>query len=82
MNEVIRANNKFFTVPVGYRKLYWQFAKPGQRVFIAGTRDGRPWAYGPHIVVDQHKKVLKNERGQRFVEQTDGVLVKLLEKQV
>ena len=59
-----------FTVPDGYRKLLWEDAKEGQKVFIIGTRGmGEfPFAYGPHTVVSAELRQLKNLEGRVFLQ--------------
>lgn len=75
-NKIIASGNRAFDIPEGYSKVYWGCLDPGREVYIVGTDNGVPRAYGPHIVVDPRKKVLVNSRGSQFFEQTDGVLVK------
>lgn len=76
-NKILASGGREFVIPEGYQKVYWECLSPGREVYIVGTNDGTPWAYGPHTVVDTEKKILVNSRGSQFYEQTDGLLVKI-----
>ena len=46
----------------------WKDVYAGQTVYLAGTHLGDFLAYGPHIVVDPVKMVLKNRNQECFLQ--------------
>lgn len=68
--------NKRFQIPDGYVGVGWDDVKEGDEVYIVGTNNGHPWAYGPHWVHDPKRSILVNSKGTLFPEKTSGVLKK------
>ena len=64
MEEVIIYANTRFTVPDGFDKVLPVDCVPGELVYIVGTYEGRPWAYGPFTVVDPTRFRLTGPRRQ------------------
>ena len=82
MTEVIRWGTTLYDIPAGFRKVTWDQLTIGQEVFIAGKKGGKSWAYGPHKVYDPTQKLLERTvygvfMPRIFVENTDGVLVRI-----
>ncbi len=58
----------------GFTPAPWNTLTPGEEVFIAGSDRGKPRAYGPHVVVNPQRKVLKNLKGVDFLVYQDVLL--------
>lgn len=62
--------------PIGFKTVSWGNLSKGQEVFILGSADDKAHAYGPHVVEDADRRVLRNSRGQTFMHYPD-LLVKV-----
>lgn len=62
-------------VPLGFRRLPWRDARPGQTVWLLGARCDKPYAYGPHTVQDLEHRKLRNSRGDVFMHYPEALLV-------
>lgn len=68
-------------IPDGYKKVRWSEVENLDTIFILGVKfeDGEwnPFAYGPHVVVDQERRQCKNyAKGFLFFHSTEDLLVK------
>ena len=73
-----------FEVPAGFVPVAWKNASIGDEVFLCGTHNGAPRAYGPHYVVSIDgtaglcgpggHHVLKNRNGVMFLEYPEELL--------
>ena len=64
-----------FEVPRGYYKIRWETARD-RKVYIVGTDNGEPCAYGPFYVHDVEEKELKGKNGRIFTEMASHLLKK------
>ena len=62
----------------GFERVRWAEVKPGEEVWIAGSNLGKPFAYGPHTVVDVSERALKNKLGRGFFQHQDVLLRRIL----
>ena len=76
MTELVKWHNKAFKVPDGFKAVDPATVPSGRLVYVVGTNQGKPHAYGPHVVVDAGKAILKRGRdGREFKEKTSHWLV-------
>ena len=59
---------------MGFKTTTWSDLKVGQRVWIAGKKEDKPYAYGPHFVFNPEKRELQNEQGKVFMHYPDDLL--------
>lgn len=62
------------TIPAGYSPVSWTDVHDGQQIWLAGTRDGEPYAYGPFTVLNRVARFLANRR-RSFMHYGDDLLV-------
>lgn len=55
-------NTNGIEIPDGFRPILWQDTRHGQEVWLLGTKDGKPHAYGPHRVSSSGLRRLCNPR--------------------
>lgn len=58
----------------GLRSVSWDDVSPDQKVWLVGTHEGKPVAYGPHFVVDPAKRLLRNSKRQ-FTHYSEDLLM-------
>jgi len=59
----------------GFERVSWASVRAGDYVWIAGAMLGKPFAYGPHVVVKDG--VLCNKLGEEFKQHQDVLLRKV-----
>lgn len=70
----IKIGTVWFDIPDGYVHVKWDDVHQGDQVWLIGTMAGRPYAYGPHQVVDPSRHQLCNYAGHSFTEMTESLL--------
>lgn len=70
----IKIGTVWFDIPEGYVHVKWDDVHQGDQVWLIGTMAGRPYAYGPHQVVDPARHQLCNYAGHSFTEMTESLL--------
>lgn len=61
-------------MPVGYVRVAWTQVEKGDKVWLWCQADGRPQVAGPHTIVDQVARQLKNKKGTRFFHYPESLL--------
>ena len=74
-SETTMVDGKEWTIPIGYMHVLWLDVRKGDQVWLLGTDNGKPKAYGPHTVVDTATKVLVNSKGRTFLHYPEDLLV-------
>lgn len=80
--DVIRWGDKEFEVPEGFVRKEWADVLPGDEVFVCGTDNGKPRAYGPHEFVSRKGRTAKlrnTSRGGDFLDTSDATIVRARE---
>jgi hypothetical protein len=60
-----------------YKSVKWNEVKEGYFVWIKGICQGEFRAYGPHTVIDPVRKCLENEYGEKFLDFSEDLLIKV-----
>lgn len=64
-----------FKVPLGFKNIKWADVQNEQEVFVVGTSEGDPAAYGPFFVYDKDARKLVNKNRQAFHECYESLLI-------
>jgi len=75
--KTVNINGYNFTVPDDFKHVLWNEVEHNQRVFIIGTNNKVPYAYGPYSVVDKDTRELMNQRKEIFNEEVESLLVEI-----
>jgi hypothetical protein len=75
--KTVNINGYAFTVPDDFKHVLWSEVEHNQRVFIIGTNNKVPYAYGPYSVVNKDTKELMNRRKEVFCENAESLLVEI-----
>lgn len=83
-NEVVKERQEYkqtgsgLDVPEGYRAVQWAEVREGQVVWLAGKKDDKPVAYGPHeVYLVSRRKLVNLTRGRLlFTHLAEDLLVK------
>lgn len=78
----IEINSLIFTVPDDFKHVLWKDVNDGDTVYIIGTSNRQPYAYGPFTVACKEKRELKNNSprligGRVFMEYPESLLMQL-----
>lgn len=79
VESVVRWGDKEFEIPEGFTRKEWSDVLPGDEVFVCGTNDGRPWAYGPFEFMSMKGRLAKlcnPAKGGDFIDASDAALVR------
>lgn len=60
----------------GYHRVMWAEVREGDTVYLWCQHDGKPLACGPHTVINQRARMLRNLRGQSFWHYSEELLVR------
>jgi len=69
--------NRVFETPKGFTPVKWKDVEPHEEVYIVGTNNKQPYAYGPHKVFSTQNRKLINSRDQIFPEPGEYLLKKI-----
>jgi len=75
--NIIMWGQQPFVVPEGFEKVAWADVKEGEDVYIIGTNNRKPWAYGPFLLHDANKFELKTPKGSTLIERSSYLLRKI-----
>lgn len=78
----IEINKLSFIVPDAFKHVLWKDVNEGDVVYIIGTSNKKPFAYGPYTVHNKAHRELKNNSprligGRVFMEYPESLLVQL-----
>lgn len=73
--KTLVTNDRVWTIPIGYMHVLWIDVRKGDQVWLLGTYEDKPVAYGPHTVVDPATKTLVNSKGRIFLHYPEDLLV-------
>ncbi len=76
MESLIYWGTQSFEIPENFKKVTWSEVTNKQTVYIVGTHNKKPMAYGPFAVHNKDRKELINTKKVIFIDQSSELLVK------
>ena len=76
MDNLIFWGTQSFEIPENFKKVTWSEVTNKQTVYIVGTHNKKPMAYGPFKVNNKDKNELVNPKNVIFIDRSSGLLIK------